>query len=63
MLTCRLCNCNCDPSDLIGGVCDDCREQEEREQEKQREMSRIMTAEFKQMRLEDFVNERSDKKL
>lgn len=57
MLTCRLCGCNCDPSDLVNGVCDDCREAESREQEKQRELSRIMSAEYKQLELEDFVND------
>lgn len=25
-LTCKVCNCYCDPSDLKNGVCDDCRD-------------------------------------
>lgn len=56
MLTCRLCGCNCDPSDLIGMVCDDCREKERKEQEHKRKIDRLMKAECKQLELEEFVN-------
>lgn len=54
MLTCRICNCNCDPSDLINGVCDDCREQERREEEHNQQMQQLMKAEFRQMEMEEF---------
>lgn len=32
-LKCRKCGCNCDPGDLINGVCEDCREDESEEEE------------------------------
>lgn len=56
MLTCRICHCNCDPSDLINGVCDDCRLVEQKEQERKREMCRLLNANFKQMELEDILH-------
>lgn len=54
MLTCRICHCNCDASDLINGVCDDCREQERKEEERKQQMQRLMKAEFRQMEMEEF---------
>lgn len=54
MLTCRICGCNCDPSDLINGVCDDCREAERREEQRKQEINRLMRAEYKQLKLEKF---------
>lgn len=57
MLTCRICNCNCDPCDLINGVCDDCRTDERQETERKQQISKILNAtEFKQMEMEDFQN-------
>lgn len=48
MIRCRICHCVCDPGDIIGGVCDDCREDainlEERE-EQYRQMRRKNIAE------------------
>lgn len=26
MVKCAICGCNCDPSDLVSGICDECRE-------------------------------------
>lgn len=43
MSSCRKCGCRCDPSDLQGGVCDDCRE-EERQKEIRKEWNRMMRA-------------------
>ena len=54
MLTCRLCGCNCDPSDLIGMVCDDCREKERKEQERKQKMDMLAKSAGEQMRLEEF---------
>lgn len=56
MLTCNKCGCFCDNSDLINGVCDDCREAEQREQERKQKMSRLLNADCEQMRLEDIYN-------
>lgn len=39
MSNCRKCGCRCDSGDLIGGVCDDCRE-EERQMEIRSEWNR-----------------------
>lgn len=55
MLTCRLCGCCCDPSDLIGMVCDDCREKERKERENREKVDRIMKAECRQLELEDMI--------
>lgn len=54
MLTCRLCGCYCDPSDLIGMVCDDCREKERKERENREKVDRLMKAEYRQLELEEF---------
>lgn len=53
MLTCRICHCNCDKGDLINGVCDDCRQEEQKKQERNQELSRLLNTEFKQIRMED----------
>lgn len=37
MFKCKECGCNCDNADIINGICDDCREEIER-QEKKRSM-------------------------
>lgn len=55
MLRCRICDCICDPSDLRCGVCDDCRERQEKELEMRQEKSRIIHAEYKQMEMEELM--------
>ncbi len=35
MFKCRKCGCNCDNADIINGICDDCRNEIERQKEKQ----------------------------
>lgn len=60
MLTCRICGCYCDPSDLIGMVCDDCRNKERKEMERREAINRFVKAEYRQLELEDFVNENSN---
>ena len=34
MVECRVCHCLCDHGDIVGGICDDCREAEERRSRK-----------------------------
>ena len=51
MLSCRICGCSCDPGDLIGGVCDDCREEEYQRQIRADEVKRIMQSKSYQMEL------------
>lgn len=41
MNKCRKCGCMCDPGDIVGGVCDDCRE-EEKSLEIRKEWNRMM---------------------
>lgn len=52
MLKCRICNCNCDPGDLVNGVCDDCREEEQSKAEIEKQMERFEKAEFTQLRID-----------
>lgn len=55
MIQCDRCNCRCDPGDLVNGICDDCREEEGREQERHQKMSYMLNAGSKQMELQDFL--------
>ena len=57
MLSCRICNGTCDPGDLRDGVCDDCRYEEQKEQERKQSMDRLAKSDFKQIRLEDIFSE------
>lgn len=51
MLTCRICGCNCDPSDLVNGVCDDCRGTQDRQEEIRDMLAQMMSGECEQMEL------------
>ena len=53
MLSCRICDGICDPGDLRDGVCDDCRYEEQRKNERNQEIDRLSLAKFKQIRLEE----------
>lgn len=57
MIRCRICDCICDPGDLRNGMCDDCRYEEQKEKERKQEMIRLANANFKQLRLEDILDE------
>ncbi|MCI9369642.1 MAG: hypothetical protein HFH65_04855 [Lachnospiraceae bacterium] len=56
MLKCRICSCICDPADLRGGICDDCREEAEQEDTRQETLDRLLKSEYKQMRLKELVH-------
>lgn len=58
MLTCRLCDCICDPGDLRNGVCDDCRAKQEREQERKQQIERLLKADYRQIEMEEMLNEK-----
>lgn len=60
MLRCRICDCICDPGDLRNGVCDDCRYEEQKVMERKQEMRRLANANFKQLRLEDILDENNN---
>ena len=51
MLKCRFCKCNCDPSDLVNGICDDCREEEQKEHEWKEKIERLARGRYEQMEL------------
>lgn len=55
MVRCERCKCLCDPGDLISGICDDCREEEQREQEQKQKMGRMLNGNSRQMELEEFL--------
>ena len=57
MLKCRICSCICDPADLRGGICDDCREQAEQEEVRQETFDRLLKSRCRQMNLEEFLHE------
>lgn len=57
MRRCDKCGCLCDPGDLLNGVCDDCREDEKKQEESREVMLRMMHGEAKQLRLEDILHE------
>lgn len=54
MRRCDKCGCLCDPGDLLGGICDDCRQEERKQEEKQETALQMMWGEIRQMTLEDF---------
>lgn len=56
MRRCDKCGCLCDPGDLRGGICDDCREAERKQEENQEMVLRMTRGETKQLRLEDFID-------
>ena len=60
MLSCRICNCTCDPGDLRDGVCDECRHEQHRKQMINTELQKLAIDEFNQIRLEDILNENSN---
>lgn len=60
MLSCRVCGGICDPGDLRNGVCDDCRYEQQREQTMEQELRQLANAEFRQIRLEELLNESND---
>lgn len=50
MIECRECGCNCDPGDLVNGVCEECREREEETLPKMRGISNGRNEAFGQPR-------------
>lgn len=43
----------------MNGICDDCRESEQKQEENQEMVLRMMRGEVKQLRLEDLINDRA----
>ena len=59
MICCRKCNSMCDPGDLIGGVCDDCRDDEEKEERRTSMVAKYMISSYVQLEF-NFENVRWD---
>lgn len=57
MRRCDKCGCLCDPGDLRGGICDDCREDEQKKEDNRKMMLQMMHGEARQMRLEDILDD------
>ncbi len=54
MYTCKKCKANVDAGELVGGVCDDCREEEKKEKDIQYHFNKlVMATNFKQLELEE----------
>ena len=53
MLRCRMCNAICDQSDLVNGVCDDCREEIKIRNENRERAALMLIGEGLQMTLDD----------
>ena len=51
MSECRQCGCNCDPGDLEQGVCYECREENEIQYMRAKEVAMIMNAECEQLEM------------
>lgn len=52
-LECPVCHGNVDPGELIGGICIDCAEKEEKEKDAKRRVKLMLTSKnFRQMELE-----------
>lgn len=54
MRRCDKCGCLCDPGGLVNGICDDCREAEQKKEENQEMLLQMMRGEVRQMTLADF---------
>lgn len=54
MRICRICGYRCDPGDLINGVCDDCRMENEEQMEREEHLAMMMNRPGKQMELKIF---------
>ncbi len=53
MLRCKMCNAICDPSDLVNGVCDDCREEMRVRQENREKVALMANSGGRQMTFDD----------
>lgn len=54
MRRCDKCGCLCDPGDLVNGICDDCREEEQKKEDGAEQFRQLMYGNVKQVELRDF---------
>lgn len=53
MMTCERCGAICDPADIRNFLCDDCREQIDRDLETRDKLERMLNMDYQQIRLEN----------
>lgn len=58
MLTCRICESNCDPGDLRDGICYDCRDKQEKDQKRKEKRERLLRSSWQQMEMEELIDGR-----
>lgn len=58
MYRCNVCGGNCDCGELVGGVCLECREEQNKKQLSSTQITNMMNSSFYQMNLEDFISGR-----
>lgn len=51
MVKCKICNGNCDPGEVVGGVCMECAEEEQQRQIRAAFVARMINSPFRQMEL------------
>lgn len=53
---CKQCHAHVDAGELTGGICEECRDQNENNRTRAQEIERmIMSVNFKQMEVEEFI--------
>lgn len=58
MVTCRKCGGNCDPGEIVGGICIECMEQERQMQIRHEHAVRIITSPWYQPNFMEVLNEK-----
>lgn len=57
MIECSVCHGMCDPGEIVGGVCDECRDAQEQAENRSRDMARAINSPYEQITM-DFTDRR-----
>lgn len=57
MIECSVCHGMCDPGEIVGGVCDECRDAQEQAENRSRDMARAINSQYEQITM-DFTDRR-----
>lgn len=52
MVECSVCHGMCDSGEIVGGVCDECRDAQEQDESRSREVARALNSSYEQIKLE-----------
>lgn len=52
MVECSVCHGMCDPGEIVGGVCDECRDAQEQDEIRSREVARAMHSGYEQITMD-----------